>query len=205
MFMSERSQEEEKIWAEYYKHALALPHSKLTKAAVELNESGLNAATDCGCGTGADIEFLLENGYQVHGFDKQHESIAICQQRFNNNDEVQLATATFEGYAYKKAGVLLALSSLYFADSGVFSKTWSAMTSSIAKGGVFAGTFLGYDDDWVKAIPERVCPVSDADLSTMFEGFEVIKMEELKEQGNTLVGNQKFWHKYAVLAIKRSL
>ncbi|MCW8348282.1 SAM-dependent methyltransferase, partial [Vibrio sp. ZSDZ65] len=44
------------IWRQYYDKALSRPHSKRTEFAVRLNESNLKVATDCGCGTGSDIE-----------------------------------------------------------------------------------------------------------------------------------------------------
>ncbi len=43
------------IWRQYYRKALSKPHLKRTEFAIKLNESGLNVAIDCGCGTGSDI------------------------------------------------------------------------------------------------------------------------------------------------------
>ena len=37
------------------------------------------AAVDCGCGAGADIAYLRENGFSVHGFDIEEESIRRCR------------------------------------------------------------------------------------------------------------------------------
>ena len=54
------------IWRQYYQKALDKPHLKRTEFAMKLNESGLNVAIDCGCGTGSDISFLEQQGH--HGF-----------------------------------------------------------------------------------------------------------------------------------------
>ena len=48
-------------------------------------------AIDCGCGAGADIEYLLAKGFKVYGFDIEDESISRCRKRFNNNKGVILA------------------------------------------------------------------------------------------------------------------
>lgn len=193
---------EKALWSEYFKKALERPHSPLTERAVELNRSGLLTATDCGCGTGSDIHFLIEHNYQVNAFDQQEEAIGICRERFSAAPEMSLEVSTFEGYCYPLAGIVIAHNSLYFADRGVFNTTWDNIKSSIAKGGVFAGSFIGYEDDWVVATPERMCPVDEADLSEMFADFDVLMQKESKYVGDTVLKKQKHWHVYHVLAIR---
>jgi SAM-dependent methyltransferase len=40
--------------------------------------TGPKIAVDCGCGAGADIDYLLENSFKVYGFDIEAESISRC-------------------------------------------------------------------------------------------------------------------------------
>ncbi|MBF4242838.1 class I SAM-dependent methyltransferase, partial [Vibrio anguillarum] len=76
------------IWRQFYEKALSRPHSKRTEFAVRLNESNLKVATDCGCGTGSDIQYLEQQGFRVHGFDINPDSVAICRDRFGSRSLV---------------------------------------------------------------------------------------------------------------------
>ncbi|MEB5557910.1 methyltransferase domain-containing protein, partial [Vibrio cholerae] len=126
------------IWRQYYEKALSRPHSKRTEFAVQLNESNLKVATDCGCGTGCDIEYLEQQGFQVYGFDVNPDSVAICRDRFGSKSLVYITESSYESFDYPKSGVVIANSSLFFADPNQFESTWSNIQSSIEIGGVFA-------------------------------------------------------------------
>jgi hypothetical protein len=69
--------ENTEIWRQYYEKALSRPHSKRTELAVRFNESNLKVATDCGRGTGSDIQYLEQQGFLVHGFDINPDSAAF--------------------------------------------------------------------------------------------------------------------------------
>ncbi len=84
------------IWRQYYEKALSRPHSKRTEFAVRLNESNLKVATDCGCGTGSDIQYLEQQGFRVHGFDINPDSVAICRDRFGSKSLVDISESSFE-------------------------------------------------------------------------------------------------------------
>ncbi|MEZ9318602.1 class I SAM-dependent methyltransferase, partial [Vibrio lentus] len=96
------------IWRQYYQKALSKPHLKRTEFVIKLNESGLNVAIDCGCGTGSDIAFLEQQAYQVYGFDVNPDSIAICRDRFGRKSSVEISENGFEHYDYPKSGVVIA-------------------------------------------------------------------------------------------------
>ncbi len=103
--------ENTEIWRQYYEKALSRPHSKRTEFASRLNESNLKIATDCGCGTGSDIEYLEQQGYQVHGFDINPDSVSICRDRFGAKSLVEITESSFESFDYPKSGVVIANSS----------------------------------------------------------------------------------------------
>lgn len=135
--------ENTEIWRKYYQKALSRKHSPRTERAVQLNASGLNVAVDCGCGTGSDIAYLAEQGYRVHGFDISPDAISICHKRFHQSALIEVSEASFEGFSYPTAGVVIANSSLFFAEPTVFNKAWRALTECLAVGGVFGGDFMG--------------------------------------------------------------
>jgi SAM-dependent methyltransferase len=196
--------ENNEIWRKYYEKALSRPHLKRTEFAAKLNESTLNIATDCGCGTGSDIRYLEQLGYQVHGFDINSDSVAICQDRFRANSLVEISESSFESFDYPKAGVVLANSSLFFAEPDQFESTWSNIKSSIEFGGVFVGDFMGLKDSWASNYRSSTTPLSKLEVEVLFSGFEIVRFFERDETAKTSLGRMKYWHTYSVVAIKRT-
>ena len=192
------------IWSQYYEKALSRPHSKRTEFAVRRNESNLKVATDCGCGTGGDIEYLEQQGFQVHGFDINPDSVAICRDRFGSKSLVDIADSSFESFDYPKSGVVIANSSLFFADSNQFESTWSNIKSSIEIGGVFAGDFMGLKDSWANSYRSPTTPLSESQVKALFSGFDIIRFFERDEKAKTSLGKTKHWHTYSVVAVKRT-
>ncbi|WP_439682421.1 class I SAM-dependent methyltransferase (plasmid) [Enterobacter asburiae] len=196
--------ENAEIWRQYYEKALSRPHSKRTEFAVRLNESNLKVATDCGCGTGSDIEYLVQQGYQVHGFDINPDSVAICRDRFGSMSLVDISASSFESFDYPKSGAVIANSSLFFADPNQFASTWSNIRSSIEIGGVFAGDFMGFKDSWANNYRSPTTSLSESEVKALFSDFEIVRFFERDETAKTSLGRMKHWHTYSVVAVKRT-
>lgn len=192
------------IWRQYYEKALSRPHLKRTEFAVQLNESKLKVATDCGCGTGSDIEYLEQQGFNVHGFDINPDSVAICRDRFGSKSLVDITESSFETFDYPKSGVVIANSSLFFADPKQFEATWNKIKSSIEIGGVFAGDFMGFKDSWANNYRNPTTPLSDLEVKALFSEFEIVRFFERDEGAKTSLGRMKHWHTYSVVAVKRT-
>lgn len=191
------------IWQQYYQKALSRAHSPRTERAVSLNTSGLNVAVDGGCGTGSDMAFLSARGYQVYGFDVHPDSVSLCRERFAGDGQVTVSQAAFEDYDYPACGLMIAHSSLFFADPTRFAATWQAMASSLAVGGVFSGDFMGTDDSWASGYRSPTAPLTREQVTDLFTGFDIIELHERNEQGITALGRTKHWHIFSVVAIKR--
>lgn len=181
---------------------IARPHSKRTDFAKNLNNSRLNIAIDCGCGTGADIHYLLNQGYQVHGFDNNHEAIELCRERFSSNAMVDLSIDSFETYDYPKAGLVIANSSLFFANPEHFAGMWQKIVDCIEVGGVFAGDFLGEKDSWATNFRQPTTAMTLEEVEELFAQFEIIRFEERDEDALTARGYMKHWHVFSVVARK---
>lgn len=194
--------ENAEVWRQYYQKSLGRKHSPRTELAVLLNQSGVNVAVDCGCGTGSDAEYLLQQGYQVYAFDINPDSVAICRKRFSGNEQVEVSDASFENFNYPAAGVIVAHSSLFFAEPDLFGKTWAAITSSLTKGGVFAGDFMGLNDSWAAGHRLATTPLTEQDVLDLFAGFEVVRFHERDELGPTASGRTKHWHTFSIVAVK---
>lgn len=191
-------------WQKFYAKALNRPHSPRTELAISLNESHLNVAVDCGCGTGSDIDYLEKQAYQVHGFDINPDSISICRNRFENNPSIDISQSSFETYDYPKSGVVIANASLFFAESSSFASAWQKIESSLEIGGVFAGDFMGINDSWASNYRSPTTPLTEAQVAKLFTNFEINKFNERDEKGKTSLGKVKHWHLFSVVAVKHT-
>ena len=196
--------ENAEIWRRYYEKALTRPHSKRTEFAARLNESNLNVAIDCGCGTGSDIHYLEKQSFRVYGFDVNPDSIAICRDRFGLKSLVDISESSFESFDYPRSGVVIANSSLFFADPNQFEATWGNIKSSIEVGGVFAGDFLGFKDSWAENYRSPTTPLSESEVKGLFSDFEIVRFFERDENAKTSLGIMKHWHTYSVVAVRRT-
>jgi len=194
---------EDEHWRLFYEQALDRKHSEQTAFAAQLNSSGNWQAVDCGCGTGSDSHYLSQQGYQVQGFDINEQAVALCQRRFAAVPEVEVCRDSFDSFSYPLAGLVIARSSLYFANPATFADTWARIVASIVPGGVFSGDFVGENDSWVYSPHHQVTAVTESKLSEMFEGFEIVRLSERDEPGKTALGYAKHWHSWTVTAVKR--
>lgn len=195
--------ENRNIWRKYYQNALTRPHCKRTEFVVQLNQSPCKVAIDCGCGTGSDIDFLSREGYQVYGFDVNPDSLAICHDRFNQNPLIELSQSSFEEYDYPSAGVIVANSSLFFADSNHFKNIWFRIESALQPGGVFAGDFLGVKDSWAENYRSPTSSFTETGVRELFTNFNLVRFYERDELAPTSLGKMKHWHTFSVVAIKQ--
>ena len=192
----------EETWQQYYQKAVKRKHNPRTERLIPLNRSGYKTATDCGCGTGSDIHYLSELGYQVSGFDVNEDALTICRERFANNPLVHVCQASFEHYDYPLAGIVLANSSLYFANLKDFTKTWKKLTASLAIGGVFAGDFMGVKDSWATDFRIPTAPMTKHQVRALFDEYDIVEFTERDEVGQTMLGESKHWHTFSVIAVK---
>lgn len=199
-------------WQQYYAEALARPHAQRTVAAVEHNHTGQKIAIDCGCGTGSDSQFLAEQGYSVHAFDINADAIALCKTRFAEQDDhspndkrfnIRVSQASFESFRYPPCSIIIANNSLFFAEPSTFAITWQRMTACLVSGGIFAGDFMGINDSWAHDYPTPISAFSRSQVEALLEGFDILTFHERDELGKTMIGHEKHWHIFSVMAIKR--
>ncbi|MFL0803948.1 MAG: class I SAM-dependent methyltransferase [Agarilytica sp.] len=165
-------------------------------------------AIDCGCGAGADISYLVSNGFTVHGFDVEEEAISRCTARFKNNNNVILSLASFSTYTYPKSSLVVADASLFFSPKPEFPTVWKKIYKSLYPGGIFCGSFLGEedtmagphykpDDFW----PE-VAVFEEKEVRAIFANDEILRFNVHKSSGITPQGEPHDWHIYSVVARK---
>lgn len=195
--------ETKNVWNQYYQQALSRAHNTRTEYAVKLNQTGLNVAVDCGCGTGSDIDYLLKVGYTVYGFDSNPQAIEICNKRFEDQERVYLTESAFENFSYPKMGLLMANNSLYFADPKCWDNTWQRMCDALLPKGVLVANFMGPKDSWANQYRSATLPLEQDQLEAMLADFDIFQLNERDEIGTTAIGKEKHWHTYSVVAIKK--
>lgn len=190
------------IWQAYYRKALARRHSPKSALAHQLNDTGLKVVVDCGCGVGADAAFFDELAYQVHAYDINADALAICEARFAGSERVLLSQSSFDDFCYPNASIVLAHNALFFANPDSFNKSWSSIVSALVVGGIFVGDFMGPKDSWATNYRSPTTALSRDQVTSLFEGFEIIEFSERDEYAKTSLGRLKHWHTFSVVARK---
>lgn len=163
-------------------------------------------AIDCGCGAGADIAFLVAQGFLVHGFDVEAEAIARCRARFEGNNRVVLSTATFSTFQYPKASLLVADASLFFCPRSDFAAVWQRMAECLTPGGVFCGSFLGLQDTMAGPAYRAadywpdVTAFEEDEVKALLADFETVRFNVHRSSGVTPAGEPHDWHIISVVA-----
>lgn len=165
-------------------------------------------AIDCGCGAGADIDYLVRNGFTVYGFDIEQESISRCQSRFNDINNVVLSRSSFTAFDYPQVSLVVADASLFFCPSSEFKNVWSNIDQCLLPNGVFCGSFLGKEDtmtvlgDNPSVFWPEVTAFEESEVIELFNNFEVLRFKTHKSTGKTPQGVSHNWHIYQVVAQK---
>jgi SAM-dependent methyltransferase len=169
---------------------------------------GDKVAIDCGCGAGADIAYLRAQGFTVHAFDIEQDSIQLCRERFEGDEHVYLTCASFSEFDYPNASLLVADSSLFFCPAAEFDKVWGRITQSLSEGGIFCGSFLGPQDSMAgpdydkQAFWPDVLVFDEAELKAIFACYEILSFNEHKVSKKFEGGSETQWHIYSVVARK---
>jgi len=180
--------------------------SDLTFAVDIVDDSRI--AIDCGCGAGADIEYLLASGFKVYGFDIEDESISRCKKRFENNNNVILSKAEFCSYTYPRASLIVADASLFFCPKPEFNHVWNNIYECLYPNGIFCGSFLGPEDAMAGPIYDKsgfwpeVSIFEENEVRNLFKSYDICRFTEHKTSGKTALGIPHDWHIYSVVAKK---
>lgn len=165
-------------------------------------------AIDCGCGAGANINYLASEGFFVYGFDVEEESISRCKARFQKNDNVDLSKSSFSAYNFPKASLVVADASLFFCPKPEFSGVWKNIFECLQPNGIFCGSFLGPED--TMATPEYsandfwpdVAVFEEEEVIKLFANYKILRFNVYKSSGTTPSGDLHDWHIYSVIAKK---
>lgn len=167
-----------------------------------------NIAVDCGCGAGADIDYLASKGFTVYGFDVEEEAIARCEARFRHTRNVKLSKSSFSSYDFPKASLVVADASLFFCPKAEFPKVWKNIYECLYPNGIFCGSFLGPEDTMASAKYNAadywpdVAVFEEAEVRGLFMNYEILRFNVHKSLGTTPSGEPHDWHIFSVVAKK---
>lgn len=197
----------------YYEKSRRRPVSEaLVAACDQLDPSLPLIATDCGCGGGRELGYLLERGFEVHAFDISWLALAKCREQFGDYQKMHLTEASFETFHYPPVSLLHARASLCYCAREVFPDCWQVMTRVIHPGGLLVASFLGPNDTWASQAPgnETFSPGPIAtyhpdEVRELLQDFEIVEFRD-EEEDAPLLGSDtvKHWHILTVIARKKA-
>lgn len=159
-------------------------------------------AVDLGCGQGNDVLFLIKNGWNVLGIDRENVEDRI-RTRLNNNEQLlfKFELQDFEELKSFKANLIVANFSLSFCNNKKFKNIWKTIEESLQSGGYFVGNLLGNKDSWMKTKSDMTFFTKE-EVEKLFKCFQIINFNEVETDKATALGNQKHWHFFDVIAKK---
>lgn len=157
-------------------------------------------AIDLGCGGGRSTRLLLQHGLRVTAVDAVEEAIQMVRDRLPEGAPVELVNSSFQDLKMGSYDVVIAIYSLFFLPPGEHESFWQRVVASVRPGGLFAGEFLGPNDDWRDR--DYTLHAKEA-VEKLFDNFDIIDFQEEEEDGETAVGDSKHWHVFHVIARKR--
>ncbi len=166
--------------------------------ATDGDNGGGRLAIDLGCGAGNEVLPLLERGWRVHAIDGEPKAIEILESRVPAEMRTKLTTevARFHEADLPQADLVFASPSRPFAGEDQDEAVSHAL-DAIRPGGWFVGVFFGENDSWASL--EDVASVDRSRISSLFEGFDPVEVDEEEFDGPSGAGD-KHWHWFVVAA-----
>jgi membrane dipeptidase len=186
-------------WRRYFDHAGDDPRETLVDAISRFDRPGL--AVDLGCGTGRDTAELLRSGWSVIAIDGEQEAIDRLTALVGApGARLETRVARFDEACWPACDLLNASFALPFCPPDRFPELWGRIVDSIRPGGRFSGQLFGVHDEWAGT---GLSVFARAEVEELLRPFEVERLDEVDEEGSTVIGTRKHWHVFHVVARKR--
>jgi SAM-dependent methyltransferase len=174
------------------------PWGRLMKAASMFDTPG--DALDIGAGAGRDTVHLLEHGWHVTAVDATPAAVEILR-GFGPEDRLHVVLAAAQDFEPGSYDLVNAQFSLPFVPRSRFDATVKRLQDSVRPGGVMAATFFGPHDEWNEPGNEMSFTTRD-EVGRLFDGWEVVDLTEIEEDGTTATGGSKHWDVIHLIARK---
>jgi len=184
-------------WQQYFAAAGEEPRVTLLEALARHEADGREPglAVDLGAGTGRDTAELLRRGWRVVAIDAHVDAVARLRAL---EGPVEVVHADYASAEWPDANLINASFSLPFAAPQDFDRAWSRVRATLRPGGRFCGQLFGPRDEWAPAADMNF--QTRAEVERLLDGWEVERLDELDEDGETATGRRKHWHLFHVVA-----
>jgi len=191
-------------WEIYYEKNKGRPLRPLYSQAVSFLNPSAKKAADLGCGVGTEVLDLLQRGFEVHALDQEAKSIEhVTQLTQAHCSRLHTHISSLENWeVWPKVDFLFAYHSFPFCSADQFDAVIEKSLSSVAPGGIYAVSFFGPEDEWVKE--NKVVGISADDVKEKLHGFNILHFEEIKKIGPTVLQGRKMWNIIDVIARRKT-
>jgi SAM-dependent methyltransferase len=196
-------------WNRYYEAvANRPPRDTLLDALDRFSAEGVPAkdgpppfALDLGCGDGRDTVALLRRGWRVLAIDATAEAIErlLARPDLPEGALLEARVERFEDFQPPACDLINASFALPLCEPARFPTVWARLTAAIRPGGRFAGQLYGLQDDWAG---RGVTTHDRAAIDSLCAGFRAEKLDEVIEDGVTVLGKPKRWHIFHLVLAK---
>ncbi len=189
-------------WKAYYAAVADRPPRKTILTALPAFETP-GMAIDLGCGDGRDTVEMLRQNWAVLAIDKEPDAVARLLARPNLNT-LQLTTqiVSFEQLQLpKQVNLINASFSLPFCAMEAFPSLWNQIFNSLVPGGRFCGHLFGDRDSWGDS--KLINTFTRSQVETLLKAYAIELLEEEEHQGNTPLGEDRYWHIFHIVARKQ--
>src|SRR5262245_49651753 len=181
-------------WSLYFAVAGDDPRATPLDAPARFDTAGL--AVDLGAGTGRDTAELLRRGWRVIAIDRQPYAIDRLSP-IAPPPQLETRLARFEDAEWPPCDLVNSSFALPFCPPREFPRLWQRIVDSLRPGGRFCGQLFGDRDDWAGS---GVVVLTRDELGELLAPFDVERLDEFDQDGQTAVGTRKHWHVYHVVA-----
>lgn len=191
------------FWKEHIKDLEGVPPRELLVEAAEMVGSK-KEALDLGPGALSDSIYLLSQGFEHVTAVDIHDTARELAKKLPQ-DKFDFVVSSFEDFAFGENtyDLINAQYSLPFNPPESFSNVIEKIKSSLKRGGVFTGNFLGMKDSWYEKRKGEMSFQTRTVLEELFADMETITFEEEERDGKTTDGKEKHWHLFNVIARKK--
>lgn len=152
-------------------------------------------AVDIGCGAGNDINFMLENGWEVLGIDSEPHSKYVCEERFGNNSNFSFLLTDFKSIEIPHCDWVNASFSLPFCPKEALKPLINQILNKLSKNGRFSGNFFGDRHSWT-----QLSLYSKEEVFEILSVFDIEFFTEIDEPRVSTFGEPTDFHAFVFIA-----
>lgn len=190
---------ERKDWSDYFAASKQKGRNPFYENVEEfLGEPG--DVLELGFGAGLGVLWWLEKGWRVHAVDEDKFMCENLSSLLNPGCHCKIEQRSYIHAGFKKYDVVSAVFSLFFVPPDYFDPTWKKIFDALRPNGLFVGQFLGPHDDWAG---DGWTTHTKDEVEKLLENYEILFLDEVERDGETVYGKPKHWHVIHVIARKK--